>query len=340
MWWGLPSVCPAGISSIVVLLAAVVLSCPCFAADSPAEPISVLRQAGAATSFAQPMGVAVDTVGGLVIIADTGNHRVRIFDLDGYPISSFPHLVDGPKGPVPGEPKSVAIDRQGILYVLDTQASYIDIMDLLGNSLGRIQPSELARALPSAPAIGGSSEDFRAVALALDSQDRLVLAVGSPRCRIWVLDENRTVVRVFDGSEKGGPALAAVTDLFVDREGRIYVTDGAQAPCVRVFSPEGTQLLAFGQKDTGDENFSLPGSVVATADGRIWVVDTIRQVVKVFDRNANLLGMVGGQGVRLGDLSYPSRLATDGRDRLYVLERVGARLTTFRIQPLAQAVSQ
>jgi DNA-binding beta-propeller fold protein YncE len=341
LWWGTPNGCSVGVTGTVALaLSAGVLSSPCLAVGTLAEPLTVLSRPTSASSFAQPMGVAVDTVGGLVIIADTGNHRIRIFDDGGYPISSFLHMADGPKGLVPGEPRTIAVARQGTLYVLDTQANYIDVMDLLGNSLGRIQPGELARALPNASALGEKPEDFRTVALALDRQDRLVLAVGSFKTRIWVLDENRSVIRIFDGSEGGGTALGSVTDLFVDGEGRIYVTDGTLTPAVRVFSREGAQLLAFGQRDTGDENFSLPGSVVATDDGRIWVLDPIRQVVKVFGEDGRLLGMLGGLGRRMGDFLYPSRLATDGRDRLYVLERVGARLTTFAILDAAESVSQ
>ena len=310
---------------------------PCSGEDVLAEPISVLSRPTPATSFAQPMGVAVDTVGGLLIIADTGNHRIRVFDLDGYPIVSFLHRVDGQRGPTDGEPTAISVDRQGNLFILDTQADYVDVMDLLGNKLGRIVPSELARTLPGSPA-GGSSQDYQPVALALDPQDRLVLAVGAPASRIWLLDENRAVRLTFDGTEQGGSPLGAITDLFVDGEGKIYATDGTLTPAVRVFSPEGREVLSFGQRETGDQNFSLPGSVVATEDGRIWVVDSIRQVVKVFDRDGGVLGMLGGLGRRRGEFLYPSRVTTDGRDRLFVLERVGCRLTTYRIHEMAESV--
>ena len=79
-------------------------------------------------------------------------------------------------------------------------------------------------------------------------------------------------------------------------------------------------------------------SVATTADGRIWVLDTLRQVVQVYDLRGAFLGRVGGLGQEAGAFYFPSALATNGKTRLYVVERVGARLTTFRItEPLAQA---
>lgn len=303
--------------------------------------LSILERPGPALSFSKPLGVAVDTVGGLIIIADTGNNRIRIFDSGGYPIVSHPHRVDGPRGRTKGEPKALAVDREGTLYVLDALAQYVDVMDLLGNYLHQIHPIDIApgsaretRIEETHTASEASPEDMdlTPVALTLDTQDRLVLAVGGMNSQIWGLDENWDVRWVLDGSERGATPFGSITDLFVDGEGRIYVTDGTREPAVRVFSKEREELLSFGSREVGGENFSFPASVVATVDGRIWVLDAIRQAVKVFDRDGNYLGLVGGKGQRDGEFLFPSRLATNGLDRLYVLERVGARLTTFQIE--------
>jgi hypothetical protein len=41
--------------------------------------------------------------------------------------------------------------------------------------------------------------------------------------------------------------------------------------------------------------------------------------------------MLGGKGVRPGDMLFPTSVASDGSRRLYVLERVGARFQEFEI---------
>ena len=299
-----------------------------------AEPVSVLDRVGPASFFSSPLDVAVDTTGGLIVIADTGNHCIRIFDLGGYPISSFPHRVDGGRGSVPGEPKALAVDRQGFLYVLDALASYVDVVDLLGYAVRRIDPATISpggidtTALISA---GERNENLVPVALALDTEDRLILAGGGQQSRVWGLDEHDGIRWTLDGTEEGGAPFGAITDLFVDGEGRVFVVDGTSTPAVRVYAPGGRRLLGFGLHDVGNENFSLPTSVVSTSDGRIWVLDTMRQVIKIFDGEGRFLDRIGGLGRDRGAFTYPSALAMDGKGSLFVLERVGARLTTFRI---------
>ena len=313
------------------------------AASAPlAEPISVLDRVGPASFFSAPLGVAVDTTGGLLVIADTGNHRIRIFDLDGYPISSFPHRVDGPRGSQPGEPKALAVDRQRLPVRArrDSRPTSTSWTCSATRSAASTRPPSLpAGSIPRRPSSGGrADENLVPVALALDPEDRLVLAVGGQRSRVWALDEHDVIRWTLDGTEEGGAPFGAITDLFVDGEGRVFVVDGTGTPAVRVYAPDGRRLLGFGLHDVGNENFSLPTSVVTTPDGRIWVLDTMRQVIKVFDGEGRFLDQVGGLGRDPGAFIYPSALATNGKDRLYVVERVGARLTTFRIaEPVVQA---
>lgn len=331
----------AALVLVLISIAAIPPAAGTTETQSQADPIAILDRPGPATSFSHPTGVAIDTTGRLLIIADTGNHRIRIFDLDGYPISSFRHMVDGPKGPRPGEPQALAVDRKGFLYVVDALANYVDVMDLLGNSVGRLVPGAMIAETPGPAEIDGTAQTFDLVptALTLDAEDHLLLAVSGKGSQIWGLDENRTVRWVLTGDEDGEAPFGSITDLFVDGGGRLFVTDGSGTPCVRVYEADRRPALAFGVHDAGDENFSLPASVVATRDRRIWVLDTIRQTVKVFDAQGGYLGMFGGLGRGRGDMIYPARLATDGAERLYVLERVGGRLTTFRLNDLAERVN-
>jgi hypothetical protein len=330
-----------GLAVAAALAAVISVASLAGAVEPQAVPIALLDRVGPASFFSAPLGVAVDTTGGLIVVADTGNHRIRIFDLDGYPISSFPHWVDGLRGKQLGEPKSLAVDRHGFLYVLDAMAKYVDVMDLLGNSVRRIDPAHLSPGgIDSTATIGaeGVGADTIPVALALDPEDLPVLAVGGQRSRIVGLDERDRVRWTFDGSENGGEPFGSISGLFVDAEGRIFVADGTGTPVVRAFSPDGRQLLGFGTHETGNENFSLPSSVATTADGRIWVLDTLRQVVQVYDAKGAFLGKFGGLGQEVGAFFFPSALATNQKDRLYVVERVGARVTTFRItEQLVQA---
>jgi len=295
-----------------------------------AEPTGTIDRVGPAIHFDHPSSVALDEVGSLVVIADTGNRRIRIFDAAGMPVHDFAHRVETPRGRVPGEPRGVAVDAAGTLFVIDALTTVVDVMDLLGNTIGRIDPHALDPDLP---------RDARPVAVAIDRDQHLVLAVGAKTSEIWGLDEKHEIAWWLTGAEEGQEPFGAVTALHVDFLGRLLVTDASGPTCVRVYDTKNTPVLAFGEHETGNENFSYPAAIVGTPDGRIWVADATRQTVKVFGSSGKLEGMLGGRGAGLGEFLYPTALATDGR-QLYVLERVGSRLTTFRISGSTETTAE
>ncbi len=75
-----------------------------------------------------PVGLAVDAVGRL-IVADSGNERVQVFDVSGAYLTS----IGGRRGTGTGglrEPRGVAVDALGRLYVADTYNHRIQILEL------------------------------------------------------------------------------------------------------------------------------------------------------------------------------------------------------------------
>lgn len=312
---------------------------PTSAASPLAEPLRVVSRPSPASKFSSPQGVAVDTVGGLVLVADTGNHCIRAFDYDGYPLRTWYHHVETARGRMLGEPQSLLVSRPGLLYVLDALTDYVDVMDLLGTTIRQIRPADLEGLDASIAEMKLAGDvSWKPTAFALDREEHLLLAFGTAPALLVALDASDQLLWSLRGDEDGGARFGAITDVSVGIDGRIYVTDGTAEPAVRVYSHEPRYLFGFGGHDVGDENFSFPAAVAATADGRIWVIDSIRQVIKVFDREGGFLGYFGGAGVASGDLLYPTSIDTDGRERLFVVERVGARLTSYRVQEFASAV--
>lgn len=334
--------------AILIIGALAAVSVSARAEDLPlADPLWVVDRASAAIVMNQPQGLTYDAVGDLVWVADTGNHRIRVFDGEGMHVRSYDIQHQTSRGPIPGEPRSLLVSREGFVFVLDAMTEHIQVLDLLGERVREVRPGALAGWTPPSaaaaqePAFAASrnfatgqpaptDETTRPVAMAFDPQDRLVLAVGGTRGIILGLTAEEQVEWTLDGTEDGGLPFGAISSLFVDPAGNLYVTDMTGPTAVRVFDPEHKQRLALGAHDVGNENFSLPTSVVA-ASGRMWVADAIRQTIKVFDLEGTLVGMVGGAGRGMGDLLYPAALATDGKNRLFTIERVGARLSAFQM---------
>lgn len=85
-------------------------------------------------------------------------------------------------------------------------------------------------------------------------------------------------------------------------------------------------------------NFSMPSGMVATPDGRIWVLDEIRQSLQVFDGQGTFLAKSQGSGTALGDFVHPSSLAFDERALLAVADREVGRVQVYALTPALEDV--
>ena len=274
--------------------------------------------------FSSPQGIFFDRWQSEVYVCDSGNHQVVIFDSTGFPIYRFAHWLkrSGEKERILGEPRNLAVSKTGEIFLVDNLVGFIDILDQRGNSVDRL-------ALQDIPEF--ENIKMRPEFLAIDDEDNLYVATSGDKVKILIFDRDLNLTEHFGvrGREQG--ELTRVTGLWVDGHGRIYVTDADAQFCVQVFSPKGEFLLGFGGHDIKKEDFSLPTGVVTGADGKIFVADELRQVVKAFDGDGNFLFWFGGFGVSNGAMRYPRCITGDGDSQVFVLERVGQRYQKFAL---------
>src|SRR5690606_9155647 len=91
--------------------------------------------------FDTPTGIAAvdafDQDHGLVVVADTGNHRVQVIEGEDVPGSFFFtfRLIIGAQGTSPGKfqsPEGIALDTSGNIYVTDTGNDRIQVFSSNG----------------------------------------------------------------------------------------------------------------------------------------------------------------------------------------------------------------
>jgi sugar lactone lactonase YvrE len=291
------------------------------AEDAPAvTPLYAGVGAHDSTPLSNPLGIHYDTIKRECYVADTGNGQVVVFNESGMPVYRFPHLVPGPNDePKPGEPRSIVVDADGAIYLIDSQVPYIDVLDPRGRNIRKIDVPDDAC---------GQPERFSYVALGPDRVVHAITACKTPRVMTIGADGSitRTVALKLPDAER-----ACVSGFTLDRDGRIYITNQCATLMVQIYSPDGALVRAFGKHDTGFENFAFPAGLVVTGNGDLWVVDTIRQVISRFNHEGTLLTMIGGKGSRPGAFEYPSAVASDGESLLFVLERQGSRYQCLRI---------
>ena len=249
---------------------------------------------------------------GLVYVADSGNHRIQVFDADG-------RFVRGWGGPGQGqgqfnEPWGIAVDEQYV-YVADTWNHRIQKFTLEGQFVGSFG---ISGAPPTDDPSGGLGLFFgpRDVLLVGDNQllvtdtgnHRLQLMdrdgnflsqVGSLGNQLGQFDEPVGLAMAPDGSfyvadtwngriQHLSPELVPLGEwrveawygqsinnkpyLAVDDAGRVYVTD-PEGYRVLIFSPSGAYLGRFGQFGTDAASLGLPNGLAFDAAGNLWLAD-------------------------------------------------------------------
>lgn len=274
----------------------------------PAEVLATYRVADAATgALSSPRGIAV-TRGGLVMVADLGNHRVVAFAQDGSVAAAW-----GKKGTAAGEfnePSGVAVDAKDGLYVADTWNGRIQKFSGTGEYFGEITSKTGNFYSPRNVAVDnqgfvyvadtGNScvKKFDADANLVkrwgeygSGQDRFQetfgLAVG-PGGEVYVGDAGNRHIKIYtsDGKflrdlrVKGWQSGVGWPMLAVDAAGRIYATD-VQHNMVWIYSREGKYLGSYGNQP-GKELFASPLGIAIGPDGAVYVANMNRgEIVKL-----------------------------------------------------------
>jgi sugar lactone lactonase YvrE len=250
-----------------------------------------------AARFRYPTGLAVDSTGGL-IVADTGNHRIRRVDYDHFQrIAVVTTLAGSKQGIDDGRgsgaefngPQGVTVDRQGTVYVADT-----------GNHrIRRILPDGTTTTLAGGPLGfvdgGGAQAGFaRPEGIAVDRQGALYVADTLNHAIRRVAPDGMVTTVAGDGRPGlvDGVGRAArfqePAAVAVDGNGILYVADTGNSAIRRV-QPDGTvSTLAGGHPGFADgfqhgAAFARPRGIAALEGSMLFVADTDNNRIRRID---------------------------------------------------------
>ncbi len=259
------------------------------------------------------------------------------------------------------KPRSVAVDREDNVYVVDMTAR-MQKFSPAGKFLLAWQMPETSRGKPKGMGCdadgniiviephysrinhfstegelvaqwgvhGTNSGEFTMPrAVAVNSHGELVIA------QYTQVDD----LQVFSGHDKrwlfsigrlgeGQGEFNRPEGLAVDAADRIFVADSCNHR-VQIFSPDGHWLESFGKPGTGPGEFSYPNDIVVDRDGLRYVSEFGNSRVQIFDAHNHLLEVLGGSGDAPSQMNDPWAIALDSHGNLYVADGGNHRILKF-----------
>jgi DNA-binding beta-propeller fold protein YncE len=270
--------------------------------DVGGDPQGSFGESGrVAGQFIAPVGVGADA-SGVRAVADSVNGRIQLLNPDGGVAAMFGAPAPGPT--LLPDPVAVAFDAAGKVYVLDQRRSRVLVFDRAGKILRTIgsQGSGPGKLLgPSALAIAGTSlyvadtGNWRIVRFSTNGtylgtfcrfNTIRGIAVTPDGSRIYGADAGTDSVIVLSGSggdlaEIGSGELRDPGQIALDGAGNVWVAD-TRHDRVIAFTPDGTPLLAFGERGVGPGQFVEPTGVTVDCHGLVTVAEEGNNRVQQF----------------------------------------------------------
>jgi DNA-binding beta-propeller fold protein YncE len=207
------------------------------------------------TTLNRPAAIAYDSAANEVFIADSGNHRIAVFDADKgtYKRHWFAYgektagAAAGPYDPNAGPAKSfrdvtcVEIARDGMVYVCDKSSNRIQVFDKSGkfvkegfiakNTLGGIVAGSFGAPLNAAGAVWD-------IAFSNDQQQRFLFVADGQNKKVRIVNRDTlTEVGAFGSGGRYPGQFLAVAAVATDAQGNVYTGELHHGKRVQKFTP-------------------------------------------------------------------------------------------------------
>jgi DNA-binding beta-propeller fold protein YncE len=305
----------------------------------PVRVVSVINKTIFGDKMAFPSDVHFDPVMKEIYLISGGggnpSSRIMIYGPDYFPIAALG------KGREVVNPSGMTVDSEGSIYISQQYSRNQD----------GVQVPPHIKVLNAAfftvrdiffDNIPGLQKEFTPANIALEPDNETLYVAGHLTKGVLVLDKDgnfrrwlipRMVAgRVEEiGSDPNDPNGHQVTDVVVDRNGRIYLVCD---PAGRIFVLDRNEefLFAFGTKGGSTGKLSRPrGLAVDEARQAIYVVDYMRHAVNVYNYKGKYLFEVGGRGGDPGWFNFPTHVAVDHVGNLIVADYFNHRVQVLLV---------
>ncbi len=262
----------------------------------------------------KPYGVAV--YNNKIYVCDTVHNGIEILDLENRKLEYFRPKESGQLL----DPINLCFDTSGNMYVADARRGQVVIFDSNGVYSGAI----------------GKKSEFKPAGVLTKDNKIYVADLKSQSVLIFNKDDKQYISSLPKDRANEESKLFSPTNLAVDQEGNIYVSDTG-AFRVQKYGPAGEYLRSIGSHGDSLGQFARPKGIAVDKEGRIYIVDAAFENVQIFDRDGKLLLFFGEPGGSPVSFVLPAGIAIDYSLKEHFLPLIDP---SFEVEYLVLVTSQ
>jgi len=263
--------------------------------------------------FTWPRGIAVGPDNN-VVVADSSNHRVQIFDEQGQN-----RFWLGGYGNGEGEfdcLAGVAVNRIGQFIIADRYNHRIQIFDPSGHFLRTFGSQGTEDGKFNYP--WGICTDALGFIFVCDKENH----------RIQVFQSDGTFVGKFGSMGSKPGQLEHPHYIAVSNTNRVIVSDSNNHR-LQIFDVNGKVLTTFGSEGTDEGQFKFPRGVAVDEGGFIFVADSGNNRIQIFNPDGTFLRAFGRWGQNDGEFKGLEGIAVNNKGNILVADRENHRIQIF-----------
>ncbi len=147
--------------------------------------------------------------------------------------------------------------------------------------------------------------------------------------RVLIVDRDGAVLGSFGREGTGDGEFQLPTDVAVDAEGFIYVSEYHENDRITKWSPDLQFIKAFSEEPIDGRRLSRPAGIDIDSEQTLWVADACNHRLVRFSLDGKVLSTIGSFGDAPGELKYPYDVCVSPDGSILVCEYGGNRLQWF-----------
>ncbi|HHJ05950.1 MAG TPA: hypothetical protein ENK24_00455 [Anaerolineae bacterium] len=272
--------------------------------------------------FVNPRALTVSPQG-QIYVADSGNHRVQVFDQNG----NFLKQWGGEEGPAPGqltEIWGIAVSEDGKVYVSDTWNHRVQIFDEDGNYL-----SEFGLFADTQGDVNAAPGNFWGPRDILLDRDGNLYVADTGNKRIQKFTPDGQFLGAWGGGGITPGRFEEPVGLATDSAGNIYVADTWNRR-VQKFDSSFNFISEWPVIGWDSQNVPNKPFIAVDSQNRVFISDPENYRIIVYDSEGNLLATFGQYGQDIHSFRLPLDLAFGDDGALFVVDSDNNRVMKFK----------